>query len=61
MSISKKILDEIERSDATEEEKQLMFKILDVEDAGTYQYVAVYEKLIKEHLAGNNTSSTEEE
>ena len=54
MSISKKILDEIERCDATEAQKQLILQILDVEDKGTYQYAADYERLIKEYLAELN-------
>lgn len=61
MSISVKILKELESSDASKAEKELMLKILNIEDQGTYQYTAVYEKLINEYIGCLNNSDTADE
>lgn len=50
MPISEKIVEEINRLDATEAEKQLMLEILEVEDLGIYQYTNAYEQKIREYV-----------
>ena len=46
MPISKKILAEIEKLDASNKEKQLLTKILELEDGGLRNYTHPYEREI---------------
>ena len=50
MPISNKILIEIEKLDAKEQEKRLLRTILELEDGGLRNYTAPYEKEIKSFL-----------
>lgn len=56
MPISEKIIEEINRLNATEAEKQLMLEILEVEDLGIYQYTNVYEQKIREYVKKEGNS-----
>ena len=53
MPISKKILDQINSSSATKQEKKMMIELLEIEDRGVYRYEAAYEKVIKAFLASS--------
>lgn len=50
MPISEKIIEEINRLEATEAEKKLMLDILNIEDLGTYHYINLYEWKIGEFI-----------
>lgn len=50
MPISEKIIQQINLCKATKPEKELMLKVLEVEDKGSFRYQADYEALIKEYL-----------
>lgn len=56
MPISEKIVEEINRLDATDAEKQLMLDILDIEDMGTYHYINLYEGKISEYIKKGGSS-----
>lgn len=51
MPISEKILKEVEQAKATNEEKELMLEVLQVEDKGSFRYQAEYEAIIKKYIA----------
>ena len=51
MPISQIILNKIMTSDVDDKQKELMRQILDVEDAGIYQYKSEYKKLLKNYIA----------
>jgi len=50
MPISKKIIAEIENLDATEREKQLITRILELEDGGLRNYTQPYEREIGQYI-----------
>lgn len=50
MPISEKILNRINDSEVSKEEKKLMLEILQVEDKGSFRYQAEYEALIKKFI-----------
>jgi len=51
MPISEKITAMINDLRITEDEKNLMLEILEVEDRGVYRYTAEYEKIIKDFIS----------
>lgn len=55
MPISEKIIKEIEELNVSEDEKQLMLNLLNIEDEGVYQYVSPYEKHIKQYIEDKNS------
>ena len=50
MPISDKIMQEISKWHATEDEKKLMYDILEIEDQGIFRFTVEYEKLIKAYI-----------
>lgn len=54
MPISKKIIDQVKATTATDGQKALMMKILEIEDKGIFRYEAAYEKEIREFIDSNN-------
>ncbi len=48
--ISDKIKKQINDLDVSESLKELMLKILEIEDKGTYKYKEAYDKLINEYI-----------
>lgn len=56
MPISKKILAEIDKLDATSKEKQLLTKILELEDGGLRNYTNPYEREISLFIDGQDGS-----
>lgn len=57
MPISEKIIEEINRLEATEAEKKLMLDILDIEDLGSYHYINLYEWKIGEFIKKGGSPS----
>lgn len=51
MPISQKIIDRVEATTVSPEEKKLMMKILQIEDNGIFRYEAEYEKAVKAFIA----------
>ena len=51
MPISEKITDEIKKLDAEQKEKELLLKMLNMEDGGMRNFTLPYENAIKEYLA----------
>jgi len=56
MPISKKIIAEIEKLTATAKEKQLLTKILELEDGGLRNYTQPYEREINQYIEEQNGS-----
>lgn len=50
MPISDKIMQEISKSHATEDEKRLMYDVLKIEDQGIFRFTVEYEKLIRAYI-----------
>ena len=50
MPISEKIMTQVNISDADQDEKELMLKILHIEDRGSFRYQSEYESLIKKYI-----------
>ncbi len=50
MPISEKILDHINDSKVSKEEKELMLGILQIEDKGSFRYQSEYEAMIKKFI-----------
>ena len=50
MPISQKIIDRVKATMASQEEQELMIKILQIEDNGVFRFEAAYEKAIKEFI-----------
>lgn len=50
MPISNKILNLIRESDATDDQKQLLIHILEIEEKGVFRFKECYEKIIKDYL-----------
>ena len=55
MPISKKILAEIDKLDATEKEKLLLTTILELEDGGLRNYTQPYEREISKYIENEQT------
>lgn len=51
MPISQKIIDRISTTNITNEEKELMMEILQIEDKGIFRFEAAYEKAIKDFIS----------
>lgn len=53
MPISRKIVTEIEKLDATDRERKMLYKILELEDGGLRNYAAPYEREINSFIDEN--------
>jgi len=51
MPISQKIIDRVKATTASQEEQELMMKILQIEDNGVFRFEAAYEKAVREFIA----------
>lgn len=51
MPISNKIMDQVQVACVADKEKDLMMKILQIEDKGNFRFEAAYEKAIKDFIA----------
>ena len=54
MPISQIILNKIVSSNVDDKQKDLMRQLLDIEDAGIYQYKSEYKKLLKSYIANED-------
>ena len=59
MPISQKIIDRVEATTVSPEEKKLMMKILQIEDNGVYRFEAEYEKAVKAFIAKRDEKVTD--
>ena len=59
MPISKKIILEIEKLDAAEKEKELLQRILELEDGGLRNYTSPYEKEINSFIESEEGENSE--
>lgn len=59
MPISQKIIERVEATAVSKDEKKLMMKILEIEDNGVYRFEAEYEKAVKAFIAKRDEEVTD--
>lgn len=59
MPISQKIIERVEATAVSQDEKKLMMKILEIEDNGVYRFEAEYEKAVKAFIVKRDEEVTD--
>lgn len=59
MPISQKIIERVEATAVSQDEKKLMMKILEIEDNGVYRFEAEYEKAVKAFITKRDEEVTD--
>ena len=59
MPISQKIIERVEATSVSQDEKKLMMKILEIEDNGVYRFEAEYEKAVKAFIVKRDEEVTD--